>query len=147
MRNLKKFLKHILFVGIILILSSTSVLSQTISFNSFQGVSVPSPSIPDVCPTTSYSFSAVLTNNTGAQLDTSDATIRITVSGANSATYIIDAPGSNIANSASFAVTQTINMIKPGGNSFSVEVYLDADPSTIIDSDFASIEVLSLIHI
>ena len=32
-------------------------------------------------------------------------------------------------------------MIKPGGNSFSVEVYLDADPSTIIDSDFASIEV------
>ena len=54
---------------------------------------------------------------------------------------IIDAPGSNIANSASFAVTQTINMIKPGGNSFSVEVYLDADPSTIIDSDFASIEV------
>ena len=138
---MKRLINYIFFLGVISILFPVSLSAQDISFDTFQGVAVPSPSIPDVCPTTSYSFSAVLTNNTGAQLDTSSATIRITVSGANSGTYIIDAPGGNIANTKSFAVTQTINMIKPGSNSFAVEVYLDNDPSTIIDSDYASIEV------
>ena len=123
------------------VLCQNLLYSQSIQFNSFQGVAVPSPTISNVCPTSSYSFSAVLTNNTGAQLNASAAEIRITVSGANNAVYVLDAPGGNIANSASFAVTQTINMINPGSNSFAVEVYLDASPGTIIDSDFANIIV------
>ena len=144
MRLLKKTIKRIVCVGIIFLLFPINLFSQEIKFDSFQGIAVPSPSIPDVCPpTNTYSFSAVLTNNRGAQLDTSSATVRITVTGANPGVYILDAPGTNIANSSSFAVTQTVNMINPGGNSFSVEVYYDDDPSTIIDSDFASIKVVS----
>ena len=88
-------------------------------------------------------LSSILTNTTGAQLDQSAAEIRITVSGANNAVYVLDAPpDGNIAGGASFAVTQTINLINPGANSFAVEVYLDASPGTIVDSDFASITVI-----
>ncbi|MDG2371606.1 MAG: hypothetical protein P8L83_03240, partial [Flavobacteriaceae bacterium] len=130
---------NVLVIG--LLLFPIILSSQTIRFDSFQGVVVPSPSIPDVCPTTSYNFSAVLTNNTGAQLGSTSATVRITVSGANSATYIIDAPGVNVADTVSFTINQAINMVNPGPNSFAVEVYLDDAPGTIIDSDFASIKV------
>ena len=69
MRLLKKTIKRIVCVGIIFLLFPINLFSQEIKFDSFQGIAVPSPSIPDVCPpTNTYSFSAVLTNNRGAQI-------------------------------------------------------------------------------
>ena len=141
-KDLKSLFKYIFgVVFLALLFCSSSSYGQDISFESFQGQALPNPNISDACPSSSYSFSAILKNNTAATLTNTIAEIRITVSGANNAVYTLDAPAGNIAAGDSFAVTQTINMINSGANSFAVEVYLDASPSTIIDSGFANITV------
>ena len=140
MRILKSFIKQILFFGIIL-LSPIFLFSQDIRIDSFQGIAVPSPTIPDACPTLTYDFGTVFTNTSAVTLTTSSATLKITVIGTNSATYYADMPVSDVQSQTSFTVTQTISMINPGPNTVTAEVYLDDSPGTIIDSKVAEITV------
>ena len=111
MRILKSFIKEILCFGIILLFPIT-LFSQDIRIDSFQGIAVPSPTIPDACPTSTYDFGIVFTNTTGVSLTTSIATLKITVAGTNSATYYIDIPVSDIESNTAFTVTSTINMFE-----------------------------------
>ena len=104
---------------------------------------MPSPTIPDACPTSTYDFGIVFTNTTGVSLTTSTATLKITVAGTNSATYYIDIPVSDIESNTAFTVTSTINMLSPGPNTVTAQVYLDSSPGIIIDSDVADITVSS----
>ena len=140
MRILKSFIKHVLYIGIIL-LSATYVFAQDIRIDSFQGIAVPSPTIPDACSTINYDFGTVFTNTSAVTLTTSSATLKITVIGTNSATYYKDMPASDVQSQTSFVVTQTISMINPGPNTVTAEVYLDDSPGTIIDSKVAEITV------
>ena len=112
MRILKSFIKQILFFGIIL-LSPIFLFSQDIRIDSFQGIAVPSPTIPDACPTLTYDFGTVFTNTSAVTLTTSSATLKITVIGTNPATYYADMPVSDVQSQTSFTVTQTISMINP----------------------------------
>ena len=137
---MKSFIKHILCIGIIL-LSPICLFAQDIRIDSFQGVAVPSPTIPDACPTINYDFGTVFTNTSAVTLTTSSATLKITVIGTNSATYYKDMPASDVQSQTSFTVTQTISMINPGPNTVTAEVYFDDSPGTIIDSKVAEITV------
>ena len=131
MRILKSFIKQILCIGIIL-LSPIYLIAQDIRIDSFQGIAVPSPSIPDACPTANYDFGTVFTNTSAVTLTTSSATLKITVIGTNPATYYKDMPVSDVQSQTSFTVTQSISMINTGPNTVTAEVYLDDSPGTII---------------
>ena len=141
MRILKILIKQILFFGIAL-LSPFFLFSQDIRIDSFQGVAVPSPTIPDACPTSNYDFGTVFTNTSLTEtLTTSTATLKITVVGTNPATYYVDIPGSDVESNTSFTVTQSISMLNPGPNTVTAEVYYDSSPVSIIDSKVADINV------
>ena len=140
MRILKSFIKQILCIGIIL-LSPIYLIAQDIRIDSFQGIAVPSPSIPDACPTANYDFGTVFTNTSAVTLTTSSATLKITVIGTNPATYYKDMPVSDVQSQTTFTVTQSISMINTGPNTVTAEVYLDDSPGTIIDSKVAEINV------
>ena len=141
MRILKSFIKQILCFGIIL-LSPIILFSQDITIDSFQGIAVPSPTIPDACPSSNYNFGTVFTNTSLTEtLTTSTATLKITVVGTNPATYYVDIPDSDIESNTSFTVTQSISMLNPGPNTVTAEVYYDSSPGSIIDSKVADINV------
>ena len=73
------------------------LFSQDIRIDSFQGFAVPSPTIPDACPTVNYDFGTVFTNTSLTEtLTTSTATLKITVVGTNPATYYVDIPDSDV---------------------------------------------------
>ena len=137
---MKSFIKQILCIGIIL-LSPIYLIAQDIRIDSFQGIAVPSPSIPDACPTANYDFGTVFTNTSAVTLTTSSATLKITVIGTNPATYYKDMPVSDVQSQTTFTVTQSISMINTGPNTVTAEVYLDDSPGTIIDSKVAEINV------
>ncbi|MDB4159982.1 hypothetical protein N9592_03140, partial [Flavobacteriaceae bacterium] len=115
---------------------------QDISIEQVQtSTSTSTISLVDTCPNSTYELRVDLKNNLSVNLTTSSATLRITVTGTNPATYIVDYPTSTIAAGTTVSVTTEIDLINPGPNTINIEAYMDATPSTIEDSRVANIQV------